>query len=184
MASKDAALSAALKLSAVWNESQLLLGASTYLAQFWSAVSQVPASVLVFRCLQIHAHLTMIVISFCVPLYIERLCACVRHRCCVCMQLVFIKHWRMCEATTDASSGGRTATLAPVVQEVLIATLQRVEALCSLEPREAGIGLTVAPPSTAILHLLQSMLSNVDMCHLSLFHAVRDLQGCVYLPHA
>lgn len=50
MAGKDAALSAALKLSAVWNEGQLLLGASTYLAQFWSAVTQV-------RLLLVHWHL-------------------------------------------------------------------------------------------------------------------------------
>lgn len=72
------------------------------------------------------------------------------------MQLVFIRHWKICEEATNCYKGGGASTLAPLVQEVLIATLQRVEALCSLEPRQAGIGLTVGPPSTAIMHLLQS----------------------------
>lgn len=41
MAGKDAALTAAVALSASWNEGQLLLGATTFLAQFWSAAAQV-----------------------------------------------------------------------------------------------------------------------------------------------
>jgi hypothetical protein len=41
MLGKDAALTAAMKLSAAWNESQMLLGGCTFLAQFWSSVVQV-----------------------------------------------------------------------------------------------------------------------------------------------
>ena len=67
-----------------------------------------------------------------------------------------MRHWALCEAATGAPPGGGSATLAPLVQEVLVATLQRVEALCALEPREAGIGLPLGTPSTAIRHLLES----------------------------
>lgn len=74
------------------------------------------------------------------------------------MQLVFIRHWPLCEAAVGSPPGCGATKLAPLMQEVIIATLQRAEALTALDPRSPPLGLPPGAPSTAIMHLLQSKI--------------------------
>lgn len=71
------------------------------------------------------------------------------------VQLAFTSRWGDCtEAMGPTARLGRV-TLLPILHEVLLATLGRVEALCRHKPRAAAVGLRAGVPTAIILHLMQ-----------------------------
>ena len=91
------------------------------------------------------------------------------------VQLACVHRWDMCSSATASAAATGGAALLPLLHELLLAALARVEALCRHVPRTAPVGLRPGSPATAILHLLQC----APPAHHPLMHACTLARTCM-----